>query len=35
MAASGLRFEDRLDGVSNYSPWKKRIMLMLMENNIW
>jgi hypothetical protein len=35
MAASGLRFEDRLDGVSNYSPWKERIMLVLMENDIW
>jgi len=35
MAASGLRFEYRLDGVSNYSPWKERIMLVLMENDIW
>jgi hypothetical protein len=24
-----------LDGVSNYSPWKERIMLVLMENKIW
>jgi hypothetical protein len=35
MVASSLRFEDRLDGVSNYSPWKERIMLVLMENDIW
>jgi hypothetical protein len=35
MVASDLRFEDRLDGVSNYSPWKERIMLVLMENDIW
>jgi hypothetical protein len=35
MVATGLRFEDRLDGVSNYSPWKERIMLVLMENGIW
>jgi hypothetical protein len=35
MASLGLRFEDRLDGVSNYSPWKDRIMLVLMENDIW
>jgi hypothetical protein len=35
MPASGLRFEDRLDGVSNYSPWKEQIMLVLMENDIW
>jgi hypothetical protein len=31
----GLRFEDRLDGISNYSPWKERIMSVLMENGIW
>jgi hypothetical protein len=35
MAASDLRFEDRLDKVSNYNVWKERIMLVLMENNIW
>lgn len=35
MAASGLRFEDKLDGLSNYSPWKERIMLVLMDNDIW
>jgi hypothetical protein len=30
-----LRFEDRLDGVSKYNTWKERIMLVLMENEIW
>jgi hypothetical protein len=35
MAATGLRFEDRLEGASNYSPWKERIALVLMENGIW
>ena len=35
MVASGLWFEDRLDVVSNYSPWKETIMLVLMENDIW
>jgi hypothetical protein len=30
-----LWFEDRLDEVSNYSLWKERIMLVLMENDIW
>jgi hypothetical protein len=35
MVATVLRFEDRLDGVSNYSLWKERIMLVLMENRIW
>ena len=35
MATSSLQFEDRLDRVSNCSPWKERIMLVLMENDIW
>jgi hypothetical protein len=35
MVALGLRFEDRLHEVSNNSPWKERIMLVLMENDIW
>jgi hypothetical protein len=34
MVVLGLRFKDRLDGVSNYSLWKEWIMLVLMENNI-
>jgi hypothetical protein len=34
MATFKLRFEDRLDGVSNYSPWQERIMLVLMQNDI-
>lgn len=34
MAASGLRFEDRLEVASTYSPWKERIVLVLMENGI-
>ena len=33
--AIGLRFEDRLDGISNYNPWMARIKLVLMENKIW
>jgi hypothetical protein len=32
---AGLQFEDRLDGISNYSAWNERIMLVLMENGIW
>jgi hypothetical protein len=35
MVASGFWFEDKLDVVSNYSPWKERIMLVLIENDIW
>jgi hypothetical protein len=30
-----LRFEDNLDGDTNFSPWKKRIALLLEENEIW
>jgi hypothetical protein len=32
---NGFLFEDMLDGVSNYNPWKERIMLVLIENGIW
>ena len=34
MCAS-LRFEDRLDGVSNYLQWKVRLIAILKENKIW
>ena len=30
-----IRFEDRLDGVSNYIPWKVRITAILKEWKIW
>jgi len=30
-----IRFEDRLDGVSNYLRWKVRISAILKENKIW
>jgi hypothetical protein len=33
--ATGLRFEDQLEGASNFSPWKERIALLLEENEIW
>jgi hypothetical protein len=33
--ATELRFEDRLDGATNFNPWKKRIALLLEENEIW
>jgi hypothetical protein len=33
--ATGLRVEDRLDGVVNFSPWKERITLILQENELW
>ena len=31
----GLRVEDRLDGATNFSPWKARITLILEENELW
>ena len=30
-----LRIEDRLDGATNFSPWKARITLILEENELW
>ena len=33
--ATGLRFEDRLEGASNFSPWKERIALLLEESELW
>jgi hypothetical protein len=33
--ASSLRFEDRLDGAANFSPWKERIVLLLEEAELW
>jgi hypothetical protein len=32
--ATRLRFEDRLDGATNFIPWKERIALLLEENEI-
>jgi hypothetical protein len=33
--ATGLRFEDRLDGATNFSPWKERIVLLLEDVELW
>ena len=30
-----IRYEDRLDGISNYIPWKVRITAVLKEWKIW
>jgi hypothetical protein len=30
-----LRFEDRLKGASNFSPWRQGIGLMLEEKGLW
>jgi hypothetical protein len=34
MASASLRFEDRLDGASNFCPWRERISLVLEENGL-
>ena len=31
----GLWFEDRLEGASNFIPWKERITLLLEECELW
>ena len=31
----GLQFEDRLEGASNFIPWKDRVMLLLEEFELW
>jgi hypothetical protein len=31
---AGLRFEDRLEGASNFCPWRERISLVLEENGL-
>ena len=33
--ATSIRFEDRLDGISNYLQWKVRMSALLKENKIW
>jgi hypothetical protein len=35
MATTSLRFEDRLDGGSNFLSWKARVTLLLKEHNLW
>ena len=30
-----IRYEDRLDGVSNYIPWKVRIIAVFKELRVW
>ena len=31
----GIRYADRLDGISNYLPWKVRITVLLKEWKVW
>jgi hypothetical protein len=35
MSVAGLRVEDRLAGVGNWSPWKAIIVLILEELELW
>jgi hypothetical protein len=35
MASNSLRFEDRLDGTSDFMSWKVRVTVLLEENDIW
>jgi hypothetical protein len=35
MSLASLRFEDRLDGASNFLSWKVRVTLLLEENDLW
>jgi hypothetical protein len=30
-----IRFEDQLDGISNYLQWKVQMSVVLKENKIW
>lgn len=35
VAMASIRLEDRLEGISNYLPWKARIIALLKENRPW
>jgi len=35
MSVGSVRFEDRLDGASNFMPWKTRVTLILKEHDLW
>jgi hypothetical protein len=35
MANAGLRLEDRMDGASNFGPWRECIALVLEEQGLW
>ena len=35
MANASLRFEDKLEEASNFSPWRERIGLLLEEKGLW
>ena len=35
MTSAGLRYEGRLDGSDNFSPWKERITILFKELQLW
>jgi hypothetical protein len=35
METIGLRYDDHLEGASNFLPWKEKIMFLLKENGQW
>jgi hypothetical protein len=35
MSTSQMRLEDRLDGASNWSPWKAMIVFVLEDLELW
>jgi hypothetical protein len=35
MSVTSVKFEDRLDGASNFLPWKARILVILKEQDLW
>jgi hypothetical protein len=35
MVSTSIRFEDILDGVSNFLSWKIRVTLLVEENDLW
>jgi hypothetical protein len=35
MSIISVKVEDRLDGVSNFLPWKARLTLLMKEQDLW
>jgi hypothetical protein len=35
METMSVRFENRLDGASNFLSWKERVTFLLKENHLW
>jgi hypothetical protein len=35
MSIMSVKVEDRVDGVSNFLPWKARLTLLIEEHDLW